>query len=245
MTRGGVTAVILAAGAGTRLGVLGRRHSKAMLPIAGRPLIARVIERLQRAGVQRLIVVGHPSDAALRDLLQAQYAGAQLVLQPERRGIADALRQALPLLRAQPACLACACDSLFAPADIAAVIARGHGAPGAAAIGILEMDTAATGSRSAVWTDGERVTRIAEKPMRGAPTTRLVAMPLYWLPQSFAPFVDTGAPPTGEAYISTALNVFIEDGGTVLAVPVSWRIEITTAEDVQRAERSLAAESAS
>ena len=70
-------------------------------------------------------------------------------------------------------------------------------------------------------------------------------MPLYWLPRSFAAFIDTAAAPAGEAYISTALNAFIEDGGTVLAVPISGRIEITTAADVQRAERSLPAESIS
>ena len=46
-------AVIAAAGAGTRLGALGTRYSKAMVPIAGRPLIDWVLARLRAAGSTR------------------------------------------------------------------------------------------------------------------------------------------------------------------------------------------------
>src|SRR5262249_49084484 len=88
------TAVILAAGAGTRLRGLGRRHSKAMLPIAGKPLIGWAIERLRAAQVDHLVVVVHLSDHELGAFVRA--AGGDLVQQAERRGIGDALRLALP-----------------------------------------------------------------------------------------------------------------------------------------------------
>ncbi len=53
------TAVILAAGAGARLGELGRRYSKPMVPIRERPLIDWVIASLRTAGLARIIVVGN------------------------------------------------------------------------------------------------------------------------------------------------------------------------------------------
>ena len=65
-------------------------------------------------------------------------------------------------------------------------------------------------------------------------------MPLYWLPQSVAPYLESSVPIDGERFIYTALNDFIATGGVVDAVRVSERIEVTTAEDVHRAERRLA-----
>lgn len=224
-----VTAVVLAAGAGSRLGELGRRHSKAMLPVAGKALVVWVIERLRAAGVERLVVVAHAADAELRSLAGAE--GAEVVSQHQRRGIADALRLALPSLPAAEPYLACACDSLFPAADIAAMVALGQGHPGAAVVGVLDMGDEATATRSAVRLEGERVVEIVEKPPPGTIAGGLVAMPLYWLPAAVAahlcrPRAD------GEHYVSTALADFIAAGGTVLARRVGERLEITTAEDV-------------
>jgi mannose-1-phosphate guanylyltransferase/phosphomannomutase len=53
-------AVILAGGKGTRLGALAAATPKAMVPIAGIPLIVRQIEVLARYGVERVLVLsGH------------------------------------------------------------------------------------------------------------------------------------------------------------------------------------------
>jgi glucose-1-phosphate thymidylyltransferase len=233
------TAVIAAAGAGTRLGALARRHSKAMVPIAGRPLIDWGITRLHAAGIEPVVVVAHAGDRPLADFLRAAHPDARLALQHERRGIADALRCALPLL-GDDAYLACACDSLFAPAEIAAVAARGRQRDGAAVVGVLEMSAAATATRSAVRLDGERIVDIVEKPAAGSTPSGLVAAPLYWLPRAVDVFLASTAARGGERHVSSALSDFVAAGGTVLAVRLSGRIEITTAEDVERAARALA-----
>src|SRR5512143_2959503 len=109
-----VPGIILAAGAGSRLGALGQRYSKPMVPVAGRPLIDWVIERLEAGGVGSLVVVRHADDAALEAHLRADWPRAAIAVQGQRLGIADALCRALPLLGAADAYLACACDSLFA-----------------------------------------------------------------------------------------------------------------------------------
>jgi dTDP-glucose pyrophosphorylase len=230
-----VSAVILAAGAGRRLGALGRRHSKPMLPLAGRPLVAWVIDSLRQAGIVRLVVVGHPSDAALAAFLQAGYPDITLALQPERRGIADALQHALPLIADQPAYLCCACDSVFESADIARVLAVGRRCVGEAVIAVLDMGRAATSARSAVVLDGDRVTRIVEKPPPGTAPSGLVALPLYWLPAAVGPLLTDVPAVGGERHVSTALNVFLHAGGSARAVIVRHRLEITTATDAEQA----------
>ena len=236
MTARRTTAVILAAGAGTRLGELGRRHSKAMLPIAGKPLIGWAIERLRAARVDRLVVVGHVSDGELATFVRA--AGGDLVQQAERHGIGDALRLALPSVAAGLPYLACACDSLFDVADLEAMIDHGERNPGAAVAAVLDMGPQATASRSAVRLAGDRVAEIVEKPAPGSIPSGLVSMPLYWLPTSFARHLES-PPASGEQYVSTALARFIAAGGTVLAHAVRQRLEITKPEDVASVEAAL------
>jgi len=54
------TAVILGAGCGTRLGATGSRIPKGFLQLGARAIVEESIERLQRAGVERIIIVtGH------------------------------------------------------------------------------------------------------------------------------------------------------------------------------------------
>jgi dTDP-glucose pyrophosphorylase len=234
------TAIIAAAGAGTRLGALGARYSKPMVPIAGRPLIDWVLARLRAAGVATSIVVAHRDDQALIDFLRAMHPHAGIAVQDERRGIADALCRAVPQIGAAPAYLACACDSLFEPHDIAMLIARGRSQSDAAVVGVLEMDAAATRTRSAVRLDGERVVEITEKPPPGTTPSPFVAAPLYWLPRALDRFLAAAPPPGGERYVSSALGDHLAAGGRVLAVRLGGRVEVTSAADVDRAERLLA-----
>ncbi|MEC4851871.1 MAG: phosphocholine cytidylyltransferase family protein [Jaaginema sp. PMC 1079.18] len=51
------TAVILAAGQGTRLATLGRSHPKGFLQFGNKPIIAESIEKLLSLGIQEIIIV--------------------------------------------------------------------------------------------------------------------------------------------------------------------------------------------
>ncbi|OYV26269.1 MAG: hypothetical protein B7X08_02560 [Acidocella sp. 20-63-7] len=53
------TAVVLCAGLGTRMRPLTDATPKSMLPVAGRPLLAHVLDRLRAAGVRRILVNAH------------------------------------------------------------------------------------------------------------------------------------------------------------------------------------------
>jgi len=234
-----LTAVVLAAGAGTRLGPLALRQSKPMIAIAGQPMIGWILSRLRAAGIDRIVVVGHPSDRALAAYLESAGGGVQLVLQPERAGIADAVRRALPVVAKEDGYLACACDSLIAAADIARIAACGRDCRGAAAVGIIDMGAAATVSRSAVVVAHGRVMRIVEKPAPGSIESSVVALPVYWLPTAMRTYIEGVRPIGSERYLTTALSDFIAGGGVVLAVEIGERLEVTTAADIQRVETLL------
>ena len=99
------TAVVLAAGRGTRMGALTAATPKPLLPVAGRPMIEHVLRGFAGAGVRRAVIVtgylGEQIEAALGD-------GAQLGLelaycrQERADGTARALLLAESLLGREP-----------------------------------------------------------------------------------------------------------------------------------------------
>ena len=89
-----VSAVLLAAGAGIRLG----RGPKALLPFNGRPLIEHLAGELRRGGCTRVVVILGSGSARVRT--EADLADSHVVINPDwetgmgssfRAGIAEAL----------------------------------------------------------------------------------------------------------------------------------------------------------
>jgi len=60
-------AVVMAGGLGTRLRPLTEDLPKAMLPVGGRPLMERIIEQLQQAGIRRVNVTTHYKSEKIMD----------------------------------------------------------------------------------------------------------------------------------------------------------------------------------
>jgi bifunctional UDP-N-acetylglucosamine pyrophosphorylase / glucosamine-1-phosphate N-acetyltransferase len=88
-----VTALVLAAGQGTRMG---SDVAKVLHEMAGQPLLAYVLAALDDLGVGRsLVVIGHQADR-----VRAAFASADVewVLQPEQRGTGHAVLMAGPAL---------------------------------------------------------------------------------------------------------------------------------------------------
>src|SRR5438552_3132749 len=81
-------AIVLAAGLSTRMR---SKTPKVLHPIAGRPLLAYVLETLRSVRARPLVVLAKESEAA-RDLLDRQ---ARVVIQDPPRGTGDAVRVAL------------------------------------------------------------------------------------------------------------------------------------------------------
>ena len=96
-------AMILAAGAGTRLRPITDRMPKALVPVRGRPLLAHVLDRLVAAGATRVIVnTCHHAEQIAAFLERHAPPGVEIALSPEPDGPYDTgggLLAAAPLFR--------------------------------------------------------------------------------------------------------------------------------------------------
>ena len=77
------TAMVLAAGLGTRLRPTTERMPKALVPVGGRTLIDRLIDRLIQAGVTRVVVNVHAFADVLEDHLSAR-RDVEILISDER-----------------------------------------------------------------------------------------------------------------------------------------------------------------
>lgn len=95
--------MILAAGAGTRLGTLTEEVPKALIQVAGRPLLGWVIQRFAEAAVTRIVINTHHHEDKIRSYVQqGDFPGIQFSLSPEPEGpyeTGGGLLRAGPLFR--------------------------------------------------------------------------------------------------------------------------------------------------
>ncbi len=98
------TAMVLAAGLGTRMRPLTNDRPKALVEVAGRPLIDHVLDRLADAGVTKAVVNVHWFADELEAHLSA-YDRMEIVISNERRELLETgggLKKARPLLGEDP-----------------------------------------------------------------------------------------------------------------------------------------------
>jgi NDP-sugar pyrophosphorylase family protein len=99
-----VNAIVLAAGLGTRLGDLGEQIPKVLIRVGGRPLLARHLELLGQAGVQRVVVNAFHLASHIEDFTREYEGPLELVctVEPGLLGTAGSVRRALPYLEPGP-----------------------------------------------------------------------------------------------------------------------------------------------
>ena len=108
MSAGPTTAMVLAAGLGTRMRPLTDATPKALIPLAGRALLDRVLDRLVEAGVTRAVVnVNHLADQVEAHLKTRR--DLEVLISDERAGLLDSgggIQHARALLGDAPILLA-------------------------------------------------------------------------------------------------------------------------------------------
>lgn len=105
MTDAPKTAMVLAAGLGTRMRPLTNDRPKALVEVGGRALIDHVLDRLADAGVAKAVVNVHWFADRLESHLAGRGRGPEIVISDERETLLETgggLKKAAPLLGDEP-----------------------------------------------------------------------------------------------------------------------------------------------
>jgi bifunctional UDP-N-acetylglucosamine pyrophosphorylase/glucosamine-1-phosphate N-acetyltransferase len=89
------TAIILAAGSGTRIWPYNEVRNKCAIPIANVPNVRRLADSLAEIGIQQIVIALGPQPGSIRAALRGCPASLHYVTSPADSGTAGALREAL------------------------------------------------------------------------------------------------------------------------------------------------------
>ncbi len=236
-------AVVLAAGEGTRLRPLTRERPKALLEVAGRPILAHAFERLLAFDPEALVVVIGWRGERIVERFGDRWRDRPVLYatQEEPLGLAHALLAAGPLLTED--FLAMHGDAVFGPeADLRPVLHRFREEPVAASI-LVERVPAGEARRGACRVDAAGWLReAAEYPDAAARGWGRVAAGFY----AFRPAVLEACraiepSEAGERELPDALGWLLARGHRVAAADLAGtRVNVNTPADLEAAERLLA-----
>lgn len=206
-------AVVLAAGRGKRMMPLTAHQPKPLIPVAGTPILERILRGLTAAGITDAVVVHGYLGQMIEDYFgDGARVGLRLTYraQDPPDGTAGALRQVAGLADDAPFVLHWG-DILVSPENYPAILATyaAYPTPPACVVGLNYLDDPAAGA--AVYRTDGRITRIVEKPAPGTSTTHwnnagiLVLGPQVWR------YLQRVTPsPRGEYEFTDVLRMFIE-----------------------------------
>jgi glucose-1-phosphate thymidylyltransferase len=223
--------VILAAGKGKRLQPVTPARTKAMAPVAGKPIVARVLDLLVQTGVQDLILLVSPDDEEIVPYFeQHRPPGVKLtfVVQHERLGMAHALGLVAPYLQGD--FIMSACDNLVPPEHLAAMVANHRHEQASATLSLMEIDIAESASTGIVeWQDNTQklIRRIVEKPQPAEAPSNVSSLPLYVFSPKILELLPAVKPSKrGEYELQDAIQLLIDRCGGVTGVltPVRWQL---------------------
>ncbi|WP_254861460.1 sugar phosphate nucleotidyltransferase [Halovivax gelatinilyticus] len=209
------SAIVLAAGEGTRLRPLTRNRPKPMLPGATTPILERVLDHLIEAGVTDVtIVVGH-GRRRVQSHFGPTYRNVSLsyVTQEKQLGTGHALLQAESAVDGPT--LVVYGDQLVGTPVIADVLAAHDDA--AVTLGALDHpDVTAYGG---VRVDGDRVVDIAERPHEAE--AYLLNAGVYVVDERLLSAIDAAESTPGEQSLVSGISHLVESGEPVSGVRTS------------------------
>ena len=188
-----MTAIIPAAGLGTRFLPVTRVVPKEMLPIGSRPALELIVDEARAAGAREIVVVISEG----KELVRTYFADApdvRFVYQREQRGLGHAVLQAaveddvLILLGDALVVGCCAAKEM-------AEFSRRHG--GAAVIGCERVPPEKVSRYGIMKLDGERIVDMVEKPSFEEAPSDVAVAGRYLLPAEIFGYLRTQPPGKG------------------------------------------------
>jgi glucose-1-phosphate thymidylyltransferase len=203
-------AIIPAAGIGTRL----RPHTytlpKALLYVAGKPIISHILDDVVKLDLSGIVLIVGYKGELIEDYVRKHYKDLNIdfVIQEERKGIGHAIDLTRGVADCDEPLLIILGDTIV-KADLGKLVTSKHNV-----LGVKEVDDPRRFGVCEV--DGEYITKLVEKPEN--PPSNLALVGLYYLRNSRALFealreeIDNGITNHGEYQITDALQMMIEKG---------------------------------
>lgn len=230
------TAVLLAAGRGSRLRPYTDVTPKPLLPVQGKPTLDYYFQALQAVGCEQVVLVTHH----LADQIE-QYAqqvpqrfemACATVRQHTLDGTASALEAAAVQLHNDDTFLLMATDYLLTPEFMMDLVSfhKEHGDD--MSVSLKRVPKEELSSRSSVRFDADhRITEIVEKPEPGKAPSELGANLAFILPAAFVQYVPSvTVSARGEREVQSAINAYLANGGRarglIQETPSEWTPEI-------------------
>jgi len=235
-------AVVLAAGEGTRLRPLTEDKPKALVDVAGRPILSDCFDRLIELGADELfVVVGYKKEAIISHY-EDEYEGVPITYchQRDPKGLAHALLTVEEHI--DDDFMLMLGDNIFR-AYLSDVVNRQQEERTDAAF-LVEQVPWEDASRYGVCdtNDYGEITAVVEKPED--PPTNLVMTGFYtFSPAIFHACHLVQPSDRGEYELSDAIDLLIHSGRTIDAIRMDgWRTDVGYPEDRDAAEEKLLAE---
>ncbi len=234
---GNPIAIIPVAGVGTRLRPHTHTLPKVLLHVAGKPIIAHILDDLPGLGItEAVLIVGHMGDL-VRDYVVRNYPGLKthFVEQPERLGLGHAVSLAAAHVDDQPVLIILG-DTIF-EADLKGVLAGSTHSIGVKAVddprrfGIVETDP------------NGRVTLLVEKPER--PASNLAITGIYYfthaqpLLEALEEIQRRGIKTKGEFQLTDAMELMVQNGQVLTTFPVAGWYDCGRTETLLETNRVL------
>lgn len=202
-------AIIPVAGVGTRLRPHTHTVPKALITVAGKPILAHILDELPRLGIDEVVlVVGHMGDQITKFVTE-RYTKlkVEFVEQTERLGLGHAVHLTAAHGRGRPLLIILG-DTIF-QADFTEVLGSAEDR-----IGVKEVEDPRR--FGVVEVQDGYVRRLVEKPDR--PTSNLAIVGIYWVSDSgplyeaLSAIVTGGQRTKGEYQLTDALQRTIDAG---------------------------------
>ena len=234
---GSPIAIIPAAGVGTRLRPHTHTQPKVLLQVAGKPILAYILDDLVELGVRKVVmIVGHMGEHVV-SFVRSSYPALEVEVaeQPERLGLGHAVSLAEPYVGDEPILIILG-DTIF-EADLGNVLSGGVSSIGVKAVedarrfGIVEIDGAG------------RVVRMVEKPDH--PTSNLAITGVYYFTHGRLLFAalrelqQRDMRTRGEFQLTDAMQLLVERGETITTFPIQGWYDCGKTETLLETNRIL------
>jgi glucose-1-phosphate thymidylyltransferase len=230
-------AIIPAAGVGTRLRPHTYTQPKVLLHVAGKPMLAHILDELPGLGIKKIVLIVGYMGERIVDYVRRKHAGLEVeyVDQPERLGLGHAVSMAEPFAGDRPLLIVLG-DTIF-EADLKSVITGPT-----SSIGVKEVEDPRRFGIVELNGNG-RITRLVEKPEH--PTSNLAITGVYYFKEGRPLFAalrelqEKNIRTRGEFQLTDAMQILVERGATITTFPIQGWYDCGKTETLLETNRVL------